>query len=95
MNFNIFKREKAIPIMPEPKFENNWLAKQYEQNVKDGVMVLQKGTPIIIYDDGRGFELACDIKRQFILEYQKQLSERIKIENIGKDKIKIHLSNSF
>jgi hypothetical protein len=35
----------------------------------------------MIYDDGRGFELACDIKKHFILEYQKQLSDRIKITN--------------
>lgn len=95
MNFEIFKRKKKKPIMPEPKFENNWLKKHHEQNVKDGVMALQKGTPIIIYDCGSGFKLAYDIKKQFILEYQKQLSEKIKIENIGKDKIKIHFSNSL
>jgi hypothetical protein len=31
-------------------------------------------------DDGRGYELALDIKYQFLREYQKQLAEQIKIE---------------
>jgi hypothetical protein len=34
-------------------------------------------------DDGRGYELALEIKKNFILEYQKQLSEQIKIEGHG------------
>ena len=80
MNFNIFKREKPKNTMPEPDFENNWRAEQYEKNVKQGVKSLQEGKTISIMDDGRGYELALDIKRQFILEYQKQLSEQIKIE---------------
>lgn len=75
----IFKREKPKQTMPEPKFEDNWMAERYQQNVKEGVLALQNGKSIKILDDGRGYELACDIKRQFILEYQKQLSEKIKI----------------
>jgi hypothetical protein len=80
MKFNIFKREKLKNTMPEPNFENNWKTEQYEKNVKQGVNSLKFGTPVSIMDDGRGYELALDIKRQFILEYQKQLSEQIKIE---------------
>ena len=75
----IFKREKPINVMPEPKFEDNWKQEHYENNVKQGVASLQKGREIRIMDDGRGYELALEIKRQFILEYQKQLSEKIKI----------------
>ena len=30
----IFKREKRNTIMPEPKFEDNWKAERYEENVK-------------------------------------------------------------
>ncbi len=74
----IFKREKP-QVMPEPKFEDNWMAEKYEYNVGRGVLALQNGKSVSIIDDGRGYELACDIKRQFILEYQKQLSEKIKI----------------
>ena len=66
--------------MPEPNFENNWKTEHYEKNVKQGVNSLKEGKTISIMDDGRGYELALDIKRQFILEYQKQLSEQIKIE---------------
>ena len=88
MNFNIFKREKPENTMPEPNFENNWKAEQYEKNVKQGVKSLQEGKTISIMDDGRGYELALDIKRQFILEYQKQLSEQIKIEGSGNITIK-------
>ena len=88
MNFNIFKREKPKNTMPEPNFENNWKTEQYEKNVKQGVNSLQEGKTISIMDDGRGYELALDIKRQFILEYQKQLAEQIKIEGNGTITIK-------
>lgn len=88
----IFKRKKPIALlMPAHsfKFENNWMQEQYEQNVKQGVTSLQKGQEIRIMDDGRGYELALDIKRQFMLEYQKQLSEKIKISGSGTITIKI------
>ena len=88
MNFNIFKREKPKNTMPEPNFENNWKVEQYERNVKRGVESLKEGKTISIMDDGRGYELALDIKRQFILEYQKQLSEQIKIEGLNPITIK-------
>jgi hypothetical protein len=88
MDFKIFKKEKPKNTMPEPNFENNWKAEQYEKNVKQGVKSLQEGKTISIMDDGRGYELALDIKRQFILEYQKQLSEQIKIEGNGTITIK-------
>jgi len=88
MNFNIFKREKPKNTMPEPNFEDNWKVEQYERNVKRGVESLKEGKTISIMDDGRGYELALDIKRQFILEYQKQLSEQIKIEGLNPITIK-------
>jgi len=87
----IFKREKPITAMPEPNFEDNWKQERYEQNVKQGVASLQKGQEIRIIDDGRGFELALEIKRVFILEYQKQLSEKIKIS--GGSTITVAFSN--
>ena len=88
MYFNIFKREKPNPPMPEPRFENNWRQEQYEKNVKQGVESLRQGKTICIMDDGRGYELALEIKKNFILEYQKQLSEQIKIEGYGNITIK-------
>ena len=74
--------------MPEPNFEDNWKTEYYERNVKQGVKSLQEGKTVSIMDDGRGYELALDIKRQFILEYQKQLSEQIKIEGTSTITIK-------
>lgn len=63
--------------MPEPNFDDNWKHDVYIQNVKQGVKALQEGRSVSIMNDGRGYELALDIKRQFILEYQKRLSESI------------------
>ena len=88
MNFKIFKREKPNASMPEPMFEDNWRQEQYEKNVKQGVKALQQGKTISIMDDGRGYELALEIKRNFILAYQKQLSEQIKIEGMSTITIK-------
>jgi hypothetical protein len=88
MNFKIFKREKSTNAMPEPMFEDNWKHERYEKNVKEGVNALKNGKTVSIMDDGRGYELALDIKRQFILEYQKQLSEQIKIEGTSTITIK-------
>lgn len=88
MIFKIFKREKPNTSMPEPQFENNWKQENYERNVKTGVRALQEGKTISIMDDGRGYELALEIKRNFILEYQRQLSEQIKIEGHGNITIK-------
>jgi len=84
----IFKREKPQSTMPEPRFEDNWKQEHYERNVKTGVRALQEGRTISIMDDGRGYELALEIKRQFILEYQRQLSEQIRIEGHGTITIK-------
>ena len=81
--FHIFKRSKPTPTMPEPKFDDNWKQEQYESNVKSGLFALQQGQEVRIYDDGRGYELALEIKRCFILEYQKQLAEKINIANYG------------
>jgi hypothetical protein len=86
--FKIFKREKPTNKMPEPMFDDNWKQEQYERNVKNGVDALKNGKMISIMDDGRGYELALEIKRNFILEYQKQLSEQIKIEGISTITIK-------
>ena len=79
----IFKRKKRNKIMPEPKFDNNWKAECYEKNVKQGVKSLQQGKTIKIMDDGRGYELALEIKHRFLLEYQKQMAEKIKIDGGG------------
>ena len=86
--FRIFKREEPKSSMPEPQFNNNWKQDHYERNIKSGVRALQEGKTISIMDDGRGYELALEIKRQFILEYQRQLSEQIRIEGHGNITIK-------
>jgi hypothetical protein len=80
--FKIFKREKHIEsIVPIPDFSDNWRQSAYDKNLLEGVNALQKGQSIEIFDDGRGYELALEIKHTFMLEYQKQLSEKISIDN--------------
>ena len=78
--FKILKRQKPIQ-MPTPSFEDNWKQEMFEKNVCAGVAALTAGKKVNIYEDGRGYELAVEIKRRFILEYQKQLSEKIKVES--------------
>jgi len=78
----IFKREKPIQAqMPSPQFGDNWKQDKYEQNLAEGVKSLQEGKSIQIYDDGRGYELAIEIKKNFLLEYQKQLAEKVNIDS--------------
>ena len=78
--FKIFKTQKPIQT-PTPSFENNWKQEMFEKNVCTGLQALTAGKKVHIYEDGRGYELALEIKRRFLLEYQKQLSEKIKIED--------------
>ena len=87
----IFKRTKPSNQennMPMPDFSDNWKAEQYDKNVLICLERLRKGQKIVIFDDGRGYELAAEVKRQFILEYSKQLSERISITSTSET---IHL----
>ena len=84
--------ERASPTIPDPDFDDNWKQERYEKNVKEGVKFLQAGKTIRIMDDGRGYELALEIKQKFMLEYQRQLSEKIKIE--GCDVITISFEKS-
>lgn len=69
--------------MPEPDPIASWMQEQYETSLKSCVESLHKGKKVIIIDDGRGFELACDAKRKFILDYSKQLAEKIIISEGG------------
>ena len=78
--FEILKRKIPAKVMPDPDFTDNWKQEQYAKNVKEGVLALQSGKKIIIHDDGRGYELALEIKLKFMLEYQKQLPEKIVIK---------------
>jgi hypothetical protein len=76
--FSIFKRTK-----PQEKFKvsfiDNWKQDLYDENVRGGIEALLNGKTIKIHEDGRGYALALDIKRGYILEYQKMLAERISI----------------
>lgn len=80
---NIFKREK--PNKPELMlpYEDNWKIQQFENNVKSGVVALNEGKSIKIYDDGRGYELAIRIKQDYILQRTRALAEKIHIHSDG------------
>jgi hypothetical protein len=74
----IFKRTK--PQEQEKPFVSDWKQEHFEKNVKQGVESLFSGKTVLIYDDGRDYELALAIKQEYILQRQKHLAEKIKIE---------------
>ena len=76
----IFKREKPESMLP---YEDNWKIQQFENNVKSGVVALNEGKSIKIYDDGRGYELAIRIKQDYILQRTRALAEKIHINSDG------------
>ena len=74
----IFKRSE--PQKQEKSFESNWKQEQFEKNVKQGVEALLRGKDVIIYPDSRDFELALEIKNQYIRLRMRELAEKIKVE---------------
>lgn len=80
-----FKRQKKEQpvVMPKPDFSENWKDELYNKHLKEGIEALRQGKPILLHEDNRGFELACDIKRGFILEYSRQLAQRVNINHGG------------
>lgn len=87
--FHIGKRTKPDNKMPEPLPQDNWMEDLFQKNIKAGVKAMQSHKAVTIHDDGRGYELALQIKQQFILEYTRQLAEKICIE---KGSSTIHIS---
>jgi hypothetical protein len=91
-----FKNNKQPPIVPDPEPRDSWDEIHYKNKVAEGVRGLQQGGNIVMFNDDRAYEMALEIKHRFILEYQRQLSERIKITNSGeKIFISIRDSNEF
>lgn len=87
-------------IMPHPNThieDNNWYQHRYNSNLKQGIEALGGVGQVSIFDDGRGYELALDIKSKFILNYQRMLAERIKITSTNRDgnsTISVHMQNN-
>ena len=75
--FNKNVKPKAINI--SPFVTNVDSSNDYELKIQAGVKGLESGNEIRISDDGRGYELALDIKRQFILNYQLRMAKKIQI----------------
>jgi len=85
---NIFN----IPVRMKPKKrhkdyevgENNWKQEQFEKNVTAGIQSLFNGKEVRIFNDSRSYETALAIKKGYILERNKILSEQISIDKIDK-----------
>lgn len=89
------KKSKILNSLEEPEelIYADWSFEKYDQKVKFGVKSIIKHGELFIYEDGRGYELALDIKKKFILEHTKRLAEKIKITNLIEDgHNKIHIS---
>lgn len=64
-----------------PDYKDNWDQERFDQNIKNGVEALEKGMSVKLYEDGRGYELALEIKKHFVLKYQQELAAKILIKN--------------
>lgn len=77
---------KSMLPHPNTKFDlDDWDQHRHDHNLDLGVTKLGAIGELSIYDDGRGQELALDIKRKFVSNYTKKLTESIKINVSKKD----------
>ncbi len=77
--FNIFKKQKNKSVTIKIEVDDNWRKEHFQKNIKIGVKSLKKFKQVLIYDDGTGYKLATEIKKQYINE-NKTLAENIEIK---------------
>ena len=90
--FKIFKRKASMDPNPDwwqLKKDLNCNEKRFQDNVISGVNALENGKDVMLYEDGRGYELALQIKQQFILNRQRELAEKIEVKPLNDGKIGI------
>lgn len=80
-----FRRKKQSPSIPLELVEDTWENKNFERNIAQGIQSLAEGRTISIanFPDSRSYELALEIKRQYILRKQAELAKRIEINSFG------------
>jgi hypothetical protein len=80
-----FRRKEKVPTIPLGLVEDSWEQKRFENNVSQGIQSLAEGRTISIANspDSRSYELALEIKRQYILRKQAELAKRIEINSFG------------
>ncbi len=80
-----FLRKEKVPTIPLGLIEDQWEQQRFESNVREGIQSLAEGRTISIANspDSRSYELALEIKRQYILRKQAELAKRIEINSFG------------
>jgi len=65
--------------------EDSWEEKVFKEKVRQGIESLAEGKSVHIFDsaDGRSYELALEIKREYLMMKQRELSKKIKVDKFG------------
>ena len=79
--FSFIKKEKKLT--PNKLFEDSLPNVVTNSNISKGVSSLLNGNTVKILDDGTGYELALEIKRGVVLEYQLRMAKKIQINGDG------------
>jgi hypothetical protein len=65
--------------------EDSWEEKHFKSQIKRGVEALASGKPVQLYEsvNDRSYELALEIKKEYLLMKQRELAKKIKIDKFG------------
>ena len=65
--------------------EDSWEEKLFKEKVRQGMTSLAEGKSVHIFDsaDGRSYELALEIKREYLMMKQRELAKKIKVDKFG------------
>lgn len=65
--------------------EDSWEEKLFKEKIRQGVESLAEGKTIQIleYPGGRSYELALEIKREYLLMKQRELAKKINVDKFG------------
>jgi hypothetical protein len=65
--------------------EDSWEEKLFKEKVRQGMTYLAEGKTIQIfeYPGSRSYELAIEIKREYLLMKQRELAKKINVDKFG------------
>jgi hypothetical protein len=65
--------------------EDSWEEKVFKEKVRQGMESLAEGKTIQIfeYPGSRSYELALEIKREYLMMKQRELAKKIKVDKFG------------
>lgn len=100
--FGLMRIKDSKPTKPSDSpisSDCDWRVDHYEKNIDIAVNSMRNNGRVLIFDDGRGYELALDVKRKLISDYLKGISENIHIDcgsdGNGHRIINIHFKHVF